>query len=145
MSILIVTTSEKCIAEYALRAEGYWPEVTRIHEGDMHAYGRTLAKYWLTGEPFINVEHDMAPWVGAVNELWECDQELCLFPYPRATSGSLGMIRFSAGLIDRFPGACDRWPTTSWNMLEQAVLGYFKNVNRHLHYPPVAHLSGWYR
>ena len=143
--IVIVTTGRRSPAYAALRAEGYWPELVRISKNNIYGYGKTLADCWTSGQEFINVEHDIAPWEGAIKQLEECTGELCLFGYPRAQSGSLGLIRFSQSLIDRFPEASARWSTTPWNMLEQAVLGYFKNVEKHQHYPNVAHLSGWFK
>lgn len=141
--ILIVATEEKCPAVYALQVEGYDPEVVIVE--DIFTYGETLAQYWAEGEAFINIEHDMAPWQGAVKELINCEHDLCLFGYPRAEQGSLGMIRFSRKLIESFPNVNQSWRRASWNMLEGVVFASFRNVPKHQHFPGIAHLSGWFR
>ena len=146
MRILVVTVEEKCPTVYTLWAEGYHPEIVVIDPEDIYAYGRTMAEYWSDGEGFINIEHDMAPWQGAVEALHACalTDSLCLFGYPRAAQGSLGMTRFTKELIQRFPTVNERWPKTPWNMLESAVLGKFKHVAKHQHRPNIAHMSGWF-
>lgn len=146
MRILVVTVDAKCPAAYALRAEGWNPDVRVIEREDIYAYGRTLHEYWQDGEGFINVEHDMAPWEGAIQALWDCalDDAICLYGYPRAQTGSMGLTKFSETLIRRFPNASERWPRSPWNMVESSVLGKFKNVAKHQHRPNVGHLSGWF-
>lgn len=146
MRILVVTVEEKCPTAFALRAEGYHPEIVVADRDDIFAYGRAMQQFWRDGEAFINIEHDMAPWQGAIQALESCalGDALCLYGYPRASQGSLGLTRFSETLLRRFPNICDRWHRVAWNMLESAVLGGLKNVPKHQHYPNVAHLSGWF-
>lgn len=146
MRILIVTVEEKCPAEFAVRSDGWTPELRVIDREDLFAYGRILHEFWQDGEPFINIEHDMAPWPGAIQALRSCELEFCLFGYPRAEQGSMGMTRFSRELIRRFPklSETNHWSRASWNNVENAVLGGLKNVPKHQHFPHVAHLSGWF-
>lgn len=146
MRILIVTVEEKCPAAYAVRTDGWRPEIVVVDPEDVFAYGRAMHEFWQDGEAFINVEHDMAPWPGAVQALRSCTLDLCLFGYYRAEQGSLGMIRFSEKLIAQFPdlSKTGAWERTAWNMMESAVLGGLSNIDRHQHFPHVAHLSGWF-
>src|SRR5215831_17320456 len=112
MNILVVTTHRNCPAVASLQTEGWLPTDLTPHghvnvvtvEND-YTDGQTLHEYWAKGDSFINVEHDMCPWPGAMKEIWECDADWCVFGYPAIDRGALGVVRFSKKLIERFPNA----------------------------------------
>jgi len=118
-----------------------------IPQDDYH-YGDKLAQYWHRGEDFINIEHDIAPWPGAVEELWDCTSLWCTHQYPIGHSGKfqkgLGLIKFSSSLIERYPDACLGWDETPWNQLDAQVYGALeidRRIHAHMHFPPVAHIK----
>jgi hypothetical protein len=46
---------------------------------DDFSYGRYFRERWDEGKTFINVEHDTAFWPGALEEIWDCPEPLCIF------------------------------------------------------------------
>src|SRR5262245_25598563 len=45
-----------------------------------HDYGDSLMKAWELGETFINLEQDVAPWPGALSQMWSCASWWCAMP-----------------------------------------------------------------
>lgn len=48
---------------------------------DDEGYPRFLKRRWSEERTFINVEHDVVPWDGALESLWACEQPWCAFAY----------------------------------------------------------------
>jgi hypothetical protein len=110
-------------------------------------YGQTLTRYWQVGQSFINVEHDIVPWPGALEKLWSCgpdvvDARWCGYEYPVGYSGkygrSLGCVLFHGDFMRAHPDVS--WADIRWNHLDSAV---FQTMGHtwHTHTPPVAHLT----
>lgn len=146
-------------AHRALLAEGV-EHREHVLENDF-AYGRLLTDYWMRRRGFIIVEHDIAPWPGAIDALRGCSELLCGHMYPLPETGeldfSLGCTAFSNELVEMFPNAPyqgDRfWENTHWsnldgmvfNALEKSGVWLRQSVDHrehtlHLHRPPVAHV-----
>jgi hypothetical protein len=62
---------------------------------------------WTEGQTFINVEHDVVPWPGALDALWRCESDWCAYGYQTDEQESafpyLGCVKFSAAFIALFP------------------------------------------
>lgn len=145
LRIVVAAVSDQCPAVLALRMEGFEPEVT-VMEDDLH-YGRFLREHWARGA-FINVEHDVAPWPGAIQQLWDCREPFCGFGYPVGTTDwliySMGCIKFGQELLDANPGLPDRWQDEPWTSLDGKVVNPICEAlgveDFHRHGPPVAHV-----
>ena len=76
------------------------------------AYPEFFQARWAEGETFINVEHDVVPWPGAIEQLWDCPHDWCWFSYPgwTADEAPFGCVKFSAALIAEHPGVWDQYP-----------------------------------
>lgn len=136
------------VAELVLSAEGVEYKTLRA-DGDL-GYSLFMTEVWGRGEGFVIVEHDVAPWCGAIDELEACPGDWCLFHYPDggALSRGLGCTRFSDRLVSQYPDLPDAWEGTGWPMIDGAVGSAVATVlrdespDRHpvcYHTPPVAH------
>lgn len=133
------------VAERVLTAEGVAYE-TRRADGT-RGYSRLMTEVWARGEGFIVVEHDVAPWPGAIAELAACQGDWCYFQYPDGGSLSrgLGCTKFSDRLVSGYPGLSAEWADVAWQQIDgavgSAVAGVLRDGSdpRCLHTPPVAH------
>jgi hypothetical protein len=115
---------------------------------DDYTYGRTLKRYWRENKRFINIEHDIVPWPGACEEMWECDYGYCTYQYPIGYSGkfgmSLGMVMLDPAIWELPDEYAYVWDEYTWNNLDGAVFGSMRDAHYgdpHIHTPPVAHLT----
>lgn len=108
-----------------------------VHSDDYH-YGRFLARRWEIGEPFILIEHDICPWVGAIRELENCERDFCGFATRRHATVALGL-----GLVKITPSGPvpEGLNGASWQRVEGPTLITLsaRHGPQHLHSPPVAH------
>lgn len=136
-------------AHLALLAEGIDHTVETL-EG-FFGYTRLLSRLWREGEGFVLLEHDIAPWFGAIHQLWDCEWQWCMFEYPklggRLTSG-LGCAKFSDELVAGHPEFAEHWCGVSWHSLDGAVSTSIRQAlhREHperyplcTHAPPLAH------
>lgn len=150
------------VAARCLTAEGLDHEVVRLDDRPT-AYGELMKSLWLEREGFVIVEHDIAPWPGAVTQLMGCSEILCGYDYMRGGNigHSLGCTRFSKELIEMAPDAWKGWgdnaPLLQWDLVDwlnvdaavfDVLAGYGVALNQsvdfhphtfHTHVPPVAH------
>jgi hypothetical protein len=113
---------------------------------DDEAYWRLLVTLWDEGEAFIVVEHDIAPPIGALRELWECRHDWCAFPYDMGggfSATALGCTKFSAALLARAPMAVADivTPYRYWSALDSHITGAIRRLGEqeHIHSPAVQH------
>lgn len=142
MQIIIPTTNLDCPAVNALSREGILFEAV-LMEDDYH-YGRLWADLWERGEGFINIEHDVVPWPGALYLMMECPMHWCSYMYPAAPhnlTDALGCIKIGETIIDNYPNLSEGWKDTAWNRLDGAVMSKLVKQGKesHVHTPPVAH------
>ena len=77
--------------------------------GNEGAYLAYLKAVWGRGESFINMEHDIVPWPGAVKELLGCGHPWCFYGYDQgldcAANGcaQFGLVRFKSAIIGALP------------------------------------------
>jgi hypothetical protein len=111
------------------------------------AYWNLLNDLWQKGETFILVEHDILPWPGALEELWQCPGLWCANSYDQRGIGiyhSFGCTKFSAELIRRLPDVWSRighhWSRLDSEFEWQACQA---GLRPHPHRPPVIHLHDY--
>lgn len=149
MRVVVPALSPGCTATLALTAEGV-PHDVRVLVGDLE-YGALVEELWDDGQGFVLVEHDVAPWFGAVAQLAECERDWCMFHYPKAGGmliRGLGCTKFSDRLVRDYPDLPDAWKDTDWRILDGAVAVAItetlraENPRHSLcpHDPPVAHV-----
>lgn len=140
----------KCIAERCLEAERITCEVhsvepTRSYVGNPEAYAGHFVHAWQQLETFINVEHDIAPWPGALIDLWHCPNQWCYYRYPkqnsRPSAPGIGCMKFGEHLLKAMPQSWENWGNLPWWDLDAGILDDIKSfgVLGHEHHPSVAH------
>lgn len=70
------------------------------------SYHSLLERLWAAGETFTVVEHDIIVHPGAIQELENCPEPWCTFPYYCSVgwiNDGLGCTKFGADLIARYP------------------------------------------
>jgi hypothetical protein len=122
---------------------------------DDWAYNDYLIEVWAKGKDFINFEHDIVPWPGAIQELLACPYPWCFFGYQDqvkdlAASGAamFGLVRFRAPILTALPQVwTDRkamgegpegWPVP-WRGMDTHFFTYAtqRGYRPHQHYPSV--------
>lgn len=120
--------------------------------GDKWAYTKYFQDRWAEGDTFINVEHDICFWPGAIESLAECPHDWCWFDDQWGLKTSeknyarFGLTKLSATLISQTQ---DVWndllrryepldPPSPWNMCDTFFFDYARdhaNVVPHEHKP----------
>ncbi len=114
------------------------------------AYARYWQHRWTEARRFINVEHDVVVWPGALRQLWECPEPWCAYGYhlnddfadrERTSFPYLGCVKLSAELIVATQGLWDG--ATDWLTLDGWLAGRAREagVDVHQHYPPVVNAN----
>jgi hypothetical protein len=117
---------------------------------DDHAYWRLLGDLWAAGEAFLIVEHDVVCRPDVVEQVANCPEPWCAFPYDdmchwecmEAWRNTLGCTRFSAEIIRAVPDAVTaiEGRYRDWHVLCD---GLGRNLRRcfthHWHMPAVRH------
>lgn len=114
---------------------------------DKHDYGDFLAKQWEKGEAFINLEHDVAPWPGALTEMWECDKPFCAMPlivHQCVNDTNLGAVKFGAAFIAAHRDLWKEYPRDDahdWRSLDSWLYWKIEPLRHHRHGPPALHFN----
>jgi hypothetical protein len=159
--VVVVTLDEYCLAVEALRS--MMIDFEFVIAETPTTYAETLHRYWQMGDSFINVEHDIVPYPGALESLDECPYYFCGYDYPIGRGGiigpcrgsALGCIKFGADLIRQYPDLSEQWKNVSWNFLDGQIFTSLKGKLKdapdvatrwtkfcwHEHKPPVAHIT----
>ena len=99
-------------------------EVSYVRCQDRHDYGDSLARLWEKGESFINLEHDVAPWPGALTQMWECDHLWCALPlivHGCVNETNLGCVKFTRDFMKMYPDVWRDYPRNDifdWRSLD---------------------------
>lgn len=141
MKVVVPYTSLKQPTRLVLKQ--YKPEYVDVSGPD--AYRRLLQRIWTEGETTIIVEHDVVPWPGALDELWQCPCAWGAYSYHMhgglGIYHGLGCTKIGAELIARTPTV---WhPPHPWNVLDQMLLFASRGtgLEPHHHRPAVTHLN----
>jgi hypothetical protein len=116
---------------------------------------------WDEGRPFVNMEHDIVPWPGAISEMWECDGQWCFYGYlpevdcVKNGCAPFGLVKFTDKFISATP---DVWREMrhefagnefAWAMCDVWLYRYAEDrgIKPHQHLPSVFNpsSSGWDR
>jgi hypothetical protein len=128
----------RVLATYGLK-----PEYVFLEDDD--AYRRLMQCLWDDGETVVIVEHDVLPWEGAVEELYNCSGPWCSCSYRIGGAvgiyHGLGCTKLSAELIRRTAGLWDR--PYHWSVIDRVLLFTAREheLEPHPHRPSVIHLS----
>lgn len=109
---------------------------------DWDAYRRGMRDKWQEGESFIVLEQDVAPWPGALTQLWECPEPWCAFPEMHTfvmNHTNLGCVKFGERFIAEHPTLWDR--PIRWENLDHHLYGELRPEVHHRHLPPVLHMN----
>lgn len=140
--ILVPTIYSDGAAQKALRTEGV--TYTTIFCHDIYQYSKAIRSHW--NQELIIVEHDVAPWPGALTLMQLCSRPWCVHTYPFAPNAmrwAMGCVRFSASLVQTNPNLVDCLDGVTWNQVDGTLIPKVIEVagQPHIHYPPVAHLK----
>lgn len=131
--------------EPALRQQGVDDaEYVRLtHET---AYWELLCRLWDggNGDDFIFVEHDIIPWAGAIQELWDCPEPWCSMPYKifgRYVHSGFGCTKFGKELIRFRPDGPENFEDHTWRKLDMQMIQSGLPWLPHPHSPPVLHMN----
>ena len=112
----------------------------RDHE---KSYGYYWHDIWEKGETFINVEQDVVPLAGVLEEMWNCPHPYCRTEYSYPWAGSridtspIGCAKFSSEFIAQYPKIFLRGIV--WHEPQHVILNASLNKG-HVHNPPSLHL-----
>lgn len=156
--VFVPATELREATELYLRSPALEPEVIDPVvvdlDGEPWSYNAYLAGRWRVGQAFVNMEHDIVPWPGAITALWQCPEPWCAYGYLPSldmTGNSLfGLVKFSAELIEQLPRAWDDMRTsydtdplignyTRWSTCDMWFSRYAldRGAACHQHYPSV--------
>jgi hypothetical protein len=89
-------------------------EVTFIEMDGGEAYVHYWQQRWREGETFINCEHDVAFWNGAMESLVNCDKDWCSFGLSKdatrfwnAAAPTFNLVKFTDRFMERYPKVWD--------------------------------------
>jgi len=145
--------------EVFLATYGCVPEnmpVERIDvSGSPSAYLDYLEARWDEGKTFVNLEHDIVPWPGALQELNNCPRNWCFFGYlpgldfvEISGAAPFGLVRFRSSFIATVPDVwknmrrrfADRDDPHMWRINDIELANYTKErglFTPHQHSPSV--------
>jgi hypothetical protein len=111
------------------------------------SYLKYFQERWEEEESFINIEHDVVPWPGAIDELEHCQELWCGYCYKKFELGNeyFGCVRFSQELIKLIPDVWNEREQYSkeYGNLDVHFSTYAKKcgIKFHQHFPSVIHLK----
>lgn len=121
-------------------------EHVRDVSGDDYRYGIELRKYWMRGNTFVVVEHDVVVTGAQLAQLASCGHEWCALGYeypgrPAPVYG-LGATKFAAQLLRDTAGLGDEFVRLRWGQLDDCIARILRARGhvRHEHATIVPHL-----
>jgi len=118
-------------------------------------YQDYLQMAWDKGETFLNMEHDIVPWPGAIHSLLDCPEPWCFFGYERdldfvaLNTPVFGLCRFRAEFIATMPDVwrvmrvSEQYAKVPWRGVDLHMAKYAKHLGYtpHQHWPAVFNAS----
>jgi hypothetical protein len=109
-------------------------------------YRQLLQQLWQEQEDVVIIEHDIVPWPGCIEELYNCPGEWCTNSYHwQGKVGlyhMLGCTKISVALMRSLP---DVWAQPGdWSLCDRRLFFAAQALGKdpHQHRPPVIHLKG---
>jgi hypothetical protein len=134
MRIYVPAIEVQALTRHLLEMGGYeWLPVT---VDTAWGYSDYLQARWDERRDFINLEQDIVFWDGALETLWECPLEWCVYQYRRNelihehSTPFLGCAKITARLIEKLP---DVWKR------QRAEMNGWKEVGM----PPWSYCDSW--
>jgi hypothetical protein len=134
----------------ALKQDGVEAQFEHMTKDD--SYYKLLETLWEKGESFTVVEHDIIVHPGAIQDLENCAEPWCVFPYYCSVgwiTDGLGCTKFSAEFIaqnplflsEPFPSCCAH--TRYYCGLDRLIAhrGLEQGMKPHVHQPGVVNLN----
>lgn len=135
----------------AMVLTGYdYEPVKMVGEND---YPKYFQKRWEEGASFINVEHDVVFWHGAIESLQKCEEDWCYFSIAQNDHSPprLCLAKFSSNFMKEYPTIWDEFlvapshedvpghTVPKWAYCDVWINHWFPNgdVKGHRHTPPV--------
>lgn len=125
-------------------------EVQEVFCIGSHGYGDSLKRLWEKGEGFINLEHDVAPWPGALTEMWKCKVSWCALPlivHGCENQNNFGCVKFGKTFIAVTKGIWEEYPRNEifdWRSLDGWFYQKMKekfDCFHHTHRPAALHFN----
>lgn len=122
--------------------------------GSPDSYVSYLSERWRARRSFVNMEHDIVPWPGALSSLWRCDYPWCGYGYLPQTDMNggmtLGLVKYGWQLIEALPDVWKdmrrRWVTDPhrWKYCDIWMNDYAhrRGIRCHQHFPSVFNSQG---
>lgn len=129
-----------------IKREGIDCEFITMNSDD--DYWKLMCGLWEQREPLVINEHDVLPWPGAIQALFDCPYHWCSYTYEMkggyGIHHGLGCTKFTTKFMENFPDVWINVDTTMWNTLDAQLskAARFDNFYPHPHNPPVTHLKG---
>jgi hypothetical protein len=146
MLVVVPATKRRCVASLALNMEGMEHTVV-LMEND-YAYSDTLVHLWKSKQDFVILEHDVVPWPGGIQALFDCKEPWCGYHYPFAPKtirGALGCAKFSGELTTAHSDLWTEWVNLKWNQIDGSMFpAVIKSTGLqwfHRHIPDFAHIK----
>lgn len=134
----------------ALIQDGIDPSFELMKEGD--SYYKLMCELWAAGESFTTVEHDIVVWPSAIEQLEQCKEPWCVYPYYCSVGwiiDGLGCTKFEGSFIKKhpnflkepFPTCCNH--TTYYCGLDRLIAHRMQDlgIKPHIHTPGVVNLN----
>lgn len=145
-NVFIPAPKFPCPASLTLENEGI--DFVGVLMTDEYSYGNFMADEWKKEEPFIVLEHDIAPYPEAIKDIMWCDHPWCAYEYYHHEGYKLyamGCIKFSRYIIENSQDMPNKhgWRFNNWITLDSAIIPPLteRYGRPHIHYPPVAHVK----
>lgn len=122
------------------------PEARFVEIKGDDGYRLLLRDLWAAGEPFVLVEHDVAPTARQIQSLNTCDRAWCHYGYVAGDwAPKFGCVRFSSQLIQATQGVWND-PSWPWGQLDARFMDAAVSAGflPHWHSPHVLHLRNAY-
>lgn len=145
MRILVPFTEVQVATRIALRAYEveYW---------DVEDYATYWQVRWDEGTDFINVEHDVVPYPGAIESLESCPEPWCAYGYHlndlfadhvRTLFPYLGCVKITHELIALTKDCWSSWEDPDWLVCDKrlAEVARSHGLDVHQHFPPVTNAN----
>lgn len=134
---------------------GYRVNCVDLSSGNGWGYLNHLQQCWEAGETFLNLEHDVVPWPGALDSLTGCDRPWCFFHYLPGIdemanrTAVFGLVKFDASLIAALPEVWQDMRVVyakrpqPWRYCDVFFFDYAteRGFRPHQHYPPVVNAN----
>ena len=113
-------------------------------------YSNYFKTRWEEGKTFVNVEHDIVVYPGAIKALWDCPEDWCVYDYTtinwseqlaELNSVPLGCVKISSKMIELLK---DCWnEPINWSYCDSHLFQVCKKVglHPHQHFPGVTNAN----